>query len=218
MDALAHVAREQVESVPGVTDQDLDDAVSQLRAPLDDEGRGAASQRVRDEPMPVGLASTQGEEHAPLHDFAGVGVVGRERISDLGASDLATAGRLEQLEERQLHMCKCETGGVIDTFLNSCKWSGSPNSLRAYPNRCAALHHSLQPSLSTCEIEDFTGFLVRGYAPVEDDRLGDLLPHRRGGQVAVVQSPVRAAAGVMRLAHDDDHRELRVLGGKETDV
>src|SRR5258708_5865297 len=70
----------------------------------------------------------------------------------------------------------------------------------------------------TCEIDDFTGFLVGRNAPVDDDGLGDLLPDGSGGQIAVVQGPIRFAAWVVRLAHDDQHRELWVLGGEEADV
>ncbi len=138
IDPLADEARQRVKSVPCVRHENLDDAVRQLRPPLHHQRRGPASERIGDEAMSVRFATSQREEDASLHDLAGVGVVGVERISDLGAADLATAGRLEKLEERQSHMCKCETRGVIDTFLNSSKWSGSPNSFRAYPNRCCA--------------------------------------------------------------------------------
>src|SRR5439155_23266915 len=55
------------------------------------------------------------------------------------------------------------------------------------------------------------------YAPVEDDGLGDLLPDGLGGHVAVVEGPVLVAAREVRLAHDDHHREARMLSWKEPD-
>src|SRR6266851_621211 len=55
--------------------------------------------------------------------------------------------------------------------------------------------------------------LVGRYAPVDDHRLGDLLPDRRRCEVAVVERPIAIAPGHVRLAHDHDHRELRVVGG-----
>src|SRR6266851_6615964 len=60
--------------------------------------------------------------------------------------------------------------------------------------------------------------LVGRYAPVNDHGLGDLLPHRGCGEVAVVQRPVVLAARVVRLAHHHEHRELGVDSGEEADV
>src|SRR5260370_40830860 len=48
--------------------------------------------------MSIGLAASQREKHASLHHLAGVGGERVERISDLGAAELATAGRLEEVE------------------------------------------------------------------------------------------------------------------------
>src|SRR5258708_39335816 len=105
--------------------------------------------------MSIGLAASQREEHASLHDLAGVGVVRVERISDLGAADLATAGRLEELEEGQSHMY-------------------------------------MEPEV-----------LIRRYAPVENDGLGDLLPDGSGGQITAGPGPIPFAAPGGRRVHAD---------------
>src|SRR5713101_9236182 len=55
------------------------------------------------------------------------------------------------------------------------------------------------------------------YVPVDDHGLGDLLPDRPGGDVAVVERPVAVAAGGVRLADHHQHGELGVLGGQEAD-
>src|SRR6202022_3490739 len=94
------------------------------------------------------------------------------------------------------------------------EWSGSPNYSGVPQTRCFASPY-FATEFFTCEIEDFTGLLVRSYAPVDHHLLRDLLPDGRGGQVAVVERPVVVAARVVRLAHHHDHRELGVLGGKE---
>ncbi len=104
IDALAHEARQRVKSVPCIAHENLDHAVGQLRAPLHHQRRRPASERIGDEAMSVRLAASEREEHPSLYDLAGVGVVRVERIADLGAADLATAGRLEELEESQSHM------------------------------------------------------------------------------------------------------------------
>ncbi len=78
--------------------------MGKLRPPLHDQRGGSTFDRVPDEAVTVGLGSTQREEHAPCHHLTGIGVVARERVSHLGAAELAAAGGLEDLEERQLHV------------------------------------------------------------------------------------------------------------------
>src|SRR5260370_41060059 len=97
-------------------------------------------------------------------------------------------------------------------------WSGSPNFLRASALAMLASPYFAIELFSPAKSQIAQVFLVGRYAPVEDDRLGDLLPDGSGGQIAVVQGPIRCAAWIVGLAHDDQHRELWVLGGKETDV
>jgi len=82
--------------------------VGQLGAPLDHERGSATAERVGDESVAVHLAATQREEHTTLLHLARIGVEGPEGVSDLGASDLATTGRLEELEEGQLHTSSVE--------------------------------------------------------------------------------------------------------------
>src|SRR2546421_488729 len=103
------------------------------------------------------------------------------------------------------------------------KWSGNPDSLRASPGaapRATGRDQSKPRGGSAGEIRRSHPRclgLVWCDVPADDERLRDLLPDRLGGDVAVGQGPVILAPWVVRLAHDDQHREPRLLGGQESD-
>src|SRR4029077_2645185 len=81
----------------------LGDPGGHVHAPLDHDRGRSALDGVVDEPVAVHLRAAQGEEDATIDDFAGVRVKGREGVSDLGSADLTAPGRLEHLEEAELH-------------------------------------------------------------------------------------------------------------------
>src|SRR4029077_10846948 len=104
LDAREHQPGDVVQRLPRVWNDDLDDACRRLEATLDHDGGGAADDRVLHELMAVHLRAAQGEENAAGLHLARVGVVRGVPLTDLGAADFATAGRLEQVEECQLHV------------------------------------------------------------------------------------------------------------------
>src|SRR6266705_3187892 len=95
------------------------------------------------------------------------------------------------------------------------KWRGGPSSLRASPaRRCAQRdvtggNPERVPRVRSVDLPRDCLGLVWCDVPADDERLRDLLPDRLGGHIAVVQGPVVLAPWVVRLAHDDQHREPR---------
>ena len=105
------------ERVPRVGHDHLDDAAGDFPLSLHDHGGRSPRDGVRDELVAVHLRAAKGEEQATMLHLARVGVEAGERLPDLGAADLASARRLEDLEEAEPHV------------------SAVPDSFRASPQR-----------------------------------------------------------------------------------
>ena len=114
LDAPQRVRGERVESLPGIGHDHLDDARRDGRPVIDHDRCRAPRDRVAHELVAVFVRAAQREEQAALPHLARVGVKRGERLADLGAADLATARRLEDLEEAQPHwLSRTFSGGLV---------------------------------------------------------------------------------------------------------
>ena len=101
---VTHETCQRVKRCPRVRDEHLNDARYPAHAAFDDQGGCPAIDGVFHERVPVHLRALEGKEHPAGDDLARVRMEGAEGIADHGAADLAAPGRLEDLEEGQLHL------------------------------------------------------------------------------------------------------------------